>query len=424
MNYLLRAIILPFDVFCSMAWLFVAMLSTIARRAKDRSGVAAVFITPTRGGIESIYRKFGSMDVFLWDNPGSFTKTFRFLMGKKNIWLNLEDGYTLVECKIVKRCPLAGLAHMLASIMWCVARQSENVIIHARDPYYCGIIGLMVSKLMGCRFCVSIHSDYDLMYRLRGRVGVPTLFGSRFIPEKIKSFVLKKAGLVMPIRDSLRIWAERGGARSEMIRVIPHGFDMSVFKKGSDCSLKQRLGIADGEKVVSFAGRLSKENYVDDMLDLARRLALARDDFKVVVVGDGEERSRIERECERDGLLGKHVIFTGFLKREEVIDLRRMSSINLCLMGGFSLIEACASGRPVIAYNVEWHHELVRSSETGFLIRENDVDELYKATVYLLDRKEEARRMGEAAQKLAFERHDINVTNQLKREHYAELISM
>jgi len=42
-------------------------------------------------------------------------------------------------------------------------------------------------------------------------------------------------------------------------------------------------------------------------------------------------------------------------------------------MGGFSLIEAYAAGRPVVSYDVEWHSELVKNNETGFLIPESMV---------------------------------------------------
>ena len=55
-----------------------------------------------------------------------------------------------------------------------------------------------------------------------------------------------------------------------------------------------------------------------------------------------------------------------------------LSYINLSLMGGFSLIECCASGRPTISYKVEWHSELIENERTGYLVKENDYLEVYK----------------------------------------------
>ena len=65
-------------------------------------------------------------------------------------------------------------------------------------------------------------------------------------------------------------------------------------------------------------------------------------------------------------------------------------------MGGFSLIESCAAGSPAIAYDVEWHGELVRDGETGFLLAEGDAAGLVAAVERLLDDEALAARLGAA----------------------------
>ena len=104
------------------------------------------------------------------------------------------------------------------------------------------------------------------------------------------------------------------------------------------------------------------------------------------------------------------------------MDIRRTSDISLCLMGGFSLIEACAAERPVVSYNVEWHSELVKSNETGFLIAENDVNEVVKVLDWLFDHPDKGKEMGQKAKTLAFERHDLKITSTIKTSYYNEMI--
>lgn len=94
----------------------------------------------------------------------------------------------------------------------------------------------------------------------------------------------------------------------------------------------------------------------------------------------------------------------------------------MCLMAGFSLIEACASGRPVISYDVEWHRELVKDGETGFLIKEHDLDSLCKAVIYLLDHPSVADSLGKSARNLAFQNHDVKNVSKIKNCLYKELI--
>ena len=92
-------------------------------------------------------------------------------------------------------------------------------------------------------------------------------------------------------------------------------------------------------------------------------------------------------------------------------------------MAGFSLIEACAAGRPVVSYDVEWHSELVKYKETGFLLKENDVDGVFDALDWILEHPEESNAMGQKAKALAFERHDLKITSATKIRCYSEILS-
>jgi len=112
----------------------------------------------------------------------------------------------------------------------------------------------------------------------------------------------------------------------------------------------------------------------------------------------------------------------GFRSREVVAAVRQASAVSLCLMGGFSLIEACAASSPVVSYDVEWHHELVHEGETGFLVPEHDVDRLKTAVERLLDDPVLGRTLGQAARVLALSRHDVAMTTAIKRQCYLDLL--
>jgi glycosyltransferase involved in cell wall biosynthesis len=169
-------------------------------------------------------------------------------------------------------------------------------------------------------------------------------------------------------------------------------------------------------------GRLSKDNYIDDILEICKKLGKKRKDFLIVMVGGGKEEDRIKEIVASDSLLNKYILLVGFKPREVCLGIRRTSDVSLCLMGGFSLIEACAAERPVVSYNVEWHSELVKNNETGFLIAENDVGEVVKSLDWLFDHPEKSKEMGQQAKTLAFERHDLKITSTLKTSCYKEMI--
>lgn len=291
-------------------------------------------------------------------------------------------------------------------------------LIRATDPYWCGFYAWTVSKLTGVPFCISIHTDYDQYYKKIGKErGVPFLF------KIFEMLVLPRAHLVMPIREHLVSHLLKRRVDRAKIRVIPHGINVDEFSCTENKKNLESFGITSGKKIISYVGRLAEDNYVYEVIELVKRLSKIRDDFIVLLVGDGPEGEKL-RKLVQENNLSPQVLFSGFLSKEQVIAIRRQSFFSLCLKGGFSLIEACLAGCPIVSYDVEWHYELVKNGETGFLVQENDLEGLVKAAIYLLDHPTEAEEMGEKARRLATARHNIAFTSEIKKNCYRELLGM
>jgi glycosyltransferase involved in cell wall biosynthesis len=295
-------------------------------------------------------------------------------------------------------------------------------LIRANDPFWTGMIGLAVSKLTGRRLCISIHADFDKRHQLTGGGYSYTFFGMQWPARLICRIVLSSADMVMPIRESLGRWAVSKGASRERIRVIPHGIDINALEDEADHDIRTLLNIPSGRHIISFVGRLSPENYIGDMLEMARRLSAHRNDFCLVIAGKGELEDWMKKMFNDNPSLGDVVRLVGFQPRTVCFSLRRQSAVSLCLMGGFSLIEACLARSLVVSYDVEWHNELINDGITGFLVKENDVDRLVNVVNFALDHKEEVVVMGQRAKALAVNRHDIKKTSNIKQGYYKELL--
>lgn len=332
------------------------------------------------------------------------------------------DWLPLARFRAIRR--LAAPAHVVKAVcaLARVIRRERLDIVRATDPCFAGLIGWCAARLTGRPLCVSIHADWDKRHALGGASSGATLFGSRRPAKAIERFVLSRAELVMPIRESLRAYALQSGAAPSRIRIIPHGADLGPFIEPSTLSVAERFGLVRGRSIISFVGRLVRENYIDDVVALAQRLVALRDDFVLLVVGGGSEETRLAALLSRDAALNRVIKLAGFQPREVVAAVRQQSAVSLCLMGGFSLIEACASGSAVVSYDVEWHRELVRDGETGYLVDEHDVDGLSRAVNRLLDRTEERTRLGRNARVLAMGRHSLDASARVKQECYREIL--
>ncbi len=392
-----------------------------------RAGPGTLLHLSGGSSTEQVLQKFGTLDILFEMIPGTeaFTGNVLFWFPTRlSQTLRLDNGWTILEQgKALGVLPLTGIALYLLRAARAIRRYDVR-IIRAWDPYYSGIAGWLFARTSRLPLGVSIHADYDKRDELAGAAGAPRVLGLRRSAKRLERFVLRHSDLVMPIRSTLGDKVVALGVSSERIHLIPHGLDMAPFEAPLDATLRTRLGVAEDRQIISFAGRLSKENYIDDILHLARALAATRDDFTVVLAGGGGDDDRVRAAIAGDEALARCTAAVGPLSHGDVIALRRASAVSLCLMGGFSLIESCAAGSPAIAYDVEWHGELVRDGETGFLLAEGDAAGLVGAVERLLDDEALAARLGAAGRELAFARHGLEATADIKRQAYARLSRM
>ena len=303
-----------------------------------------------------------------------------------------------------------------------LARKHKVSLIRANDPYWMGLFAWVTAKLQGSPYCVSIHADYDKRMALDDGISIVKVFGSYALARHLERFVFRGAAMVLPIRESLATQAVAHGARSDSIRVIPHGIDLEPVTVPPRNDIRSRFFLGANTRIISFVGRISRDNYVSDMVEAVSRLASRRSDFVFVMAGAGKEEVHIKQIVMMNRMLAGRVVLAGFQPREVCHDLRRASAVSLCLMGGFSLIEACAAASPVVSYDVEWHGELVKNGETGFLVREGDIEGVVTALDWLLDHPGEGENMGQKAKALAFERHSLANASATKVRWYTQLL--
>ena len=304
-----------------------------------------------------------------------------------------------------------------------LVRSHRINLIRANDPYWMGLFAWITAKIYRIPYCVSIHADYNKRIALDDEISISKVFASNAVAQRLASFVLRGATMVLPIRESLSKRAVEHGVRPERIRVIPHGIDLSPFTVPPRNEIRSLFSIEANIRIISFVGRLSQDNYIFDILDAVQRLSEKRSDFIFVMVGSGKLEDEVNQRLKNSASLDKHIIMTGFQPREVCFDLRRASEVSLCLMGGFSLIEACAAGTPVVSYDVEWHEELVKTGETGILVREGDIDGVVTALDWLLEHPGQAQVMGKKAKALAFERHSLANATATKVRWYSQLFA-
>ncbi|HZF08578.1 MAG TPA: glycosyltransferase family 4 protein [Thermoanaerobaculia bacterium] len=172
---------------------------------------------------------------------------------------------------------------------------------------------------------------------------------------------------------------------------------------------RQAAGIVDleilaraGEGYVLIVGRMAASERYKGHDQLLAAIA-GRPDLRLVVVGDGDDRPRLERAAAALGLSPERAFFTGFVSEATRAELyRRAALFAMPSRGeGFGLVylEAMRAGKPCLAARGGAAAEVVADGETGLLVDPDDPAELAAALSRLLDDPEVARRLGEAGRR-------------------------
>lgn len=199
---------------------------------------------------------------------------------------------------------------------------------------------------------------------------------------------------------------------------IPFGVDIEKFKpREKKQSLIEKYHLGTEEKTILFVGGLDKAHYFKGVPKLIKAfhnfLMETKIQAQLVIVGDGSERFNYEQIAFDYGLRDR-VIFMGPVKDDELpyiynlADLFVLPSINKGEAFGIVLLEAAASGIPVIASDLPGVRSVVREGYSGYLTPPGNPDILTKQLKEALSDESKLKVLGKDAREVAIEYYDEN----------------
>jgi 1,2-diacylglycerol 3-alpha-glucosyltransferase len=187
---------------------------------------------------------------------------------------------------------------------------------------------------------------------------------------------------------------KRMGVRTRRTAVIPTGSDVGRFNPSNDgTAVREKLGLK-GKKVLIYVGRISFEKNIGEIVEVMPLL----DDTILMLVGKGPAEEMLRTKAEALGV-GDRVIFPGFVSDEELPIYYAASDAAISASRfetqGLSIIEAMATGLPVVCVNERAFSSFVEDGKNGFLFEDNMLEAIEKALNASSEIREEARRTAE-----------------------------
>jgi glycosyltransferase involved in cell wall biosynthesis len=200
---------------------------------------------------------------------------------------------------------------------------------------------------------------------LSRRVDFPT-GGNLFSRIKYRA----KVDAVVAISDAVKDVLLAGGMDQDLITVIYSGIDLEQYRDRADGAyIRSELGIPGSSPLVGAVGALAPHKAQSYFLRAAAELTKARPDVRYIIAGEGELKGELRALARTLGIEGL-VTFAGFRRDTKallsILDVFVLSSVaeGLCT----SILDAMASGVPVVATRVGGVPELISDGECGLLV--------------------------------------------------------
>ncbi len=252
-----------------------------------------------------------------------------------------------------------------------------------------------------------------------GRPLVVSLHGSdvylaerQAVTRRVASRVLARAGAVVACSDDLRQRAVALGADPARSETVPYGVDTERFapSRAARSEMRRAAGFSDDDEIVFAIGRFVRKKGFEYLIDAAGRLAAARPRLRLVLAGWGDLEPEYRDRLARAGLVGRahmpglvpHGAVAQWLAAADIVAVPsvRDDAGNVDGLPNV-LLEALASGTPVVATHAGGIGSVVLHGETGLLVPERDAAALAHAIERILGDSMLAGSLGRAARERA-----------------------
>ncbi len=270
-------------------------------------------------------------------------------------------------------------------------------VVHVHHPFVSGTIALRYCKSRGIPIIFTNHTRYDLYVQAYLPI-LPDIVGTTALETYLPMFC-RAVDLTISPSPGMRDVLLKFGVTSQ-VDVVPNGVDLTPYQQQVDPIDRTSMGFNADDVVLVYIGRLGPEKNLIFLVRSFAGLVQAYENVRLLMVGDGPERDNLEDRVNLMGLQDK-VRFTGMVPYADIprylAACDAFVTASITEVHPFTVIEAMASGLPVLGINSPGVGDTVTDGLTGYLIPEEDLASFTAKLVRLVTEHDERRKMGENA---------------------------
>lgn len=236
-----------------------------------------------------------------------------------------------------------------------------------------------------------------------------TLVGNHPFYKPAVTFSINKSDAVTAVSKSLREDTLRLFNIKNNINVVPNFIDLEKYKHIGFPDCQRGMMAKENEKIITHISNLRPVKRVQDVISIFYNIQKAMP-AKLMFIGEGPEKEKVEAMCNELGILNK-IVFFG--KSNEIDKILCFSDLFLLPSQtesfGLAALEAMASGVPVISSNTGGIPEVNVHGVSGYLSNVGDIDDMSKNAIHILSDENRLKQFKDAARResLKFDLHTI-----------------
>jgi len=278
------------------------------------------------------------------------------------------------------------LDYSTAKKTYRLIKENKFDLLHS----HCGQFACIIAKLAGVPYLIETRHGLYLNFDQLDKVN--------FLRSLINKNKAKFVDMTITVNKiDKKILSEKFGAPENKIREVANGLDLEEIKSLKIAAqIKNELQIAPGCNIVGTVARFTEQKGLKYFVEAAKLIKEQIPNCKFIIVGDGELKNSLIKFAQNIGIY-QEIIFTGY--RVDAVSILSIFDIFVLpsLWEGmpYTILEAMALKKPVVATNVFGNSEIVLNGKTGNLVSPRDSFAISKAVIALLKNKEKAKKMGE-----------------------------
>ena len=345
----------------------------------------------------------------------------------------LNERHTHIEGKIGRFDKLAwfsSLNFIIAQVelLWFLMKlikKNRIAIIRAEDPYFSGIFGLIISCINKLPLVIGVWGNSEAI-RLKTKKLISSRFKWFWLEKLVERFVMRHADFVLVGNlDNLGFVLNQGVNKDKTAIIrIGNSIDpihfVAPYKRESGADELEALGIA-GQKVLMCIFRLEAQKLPDHLVRVVALLKGRGWNIKALFVGDGSLKDSLVALSKELGVTDQ-IVFCGDQDQGWLSRVIPLISVVVSTFTGRALAEAALGEAPIVAYDSDWHSEVIETGITGELVPHLNYSLMADAVEKILKDEKYALMIGSNVRERTLKMMNPEAINQVQIDTYEKLL--